>query len=317
MSWSSQQETTAASPYPAAQTRWIALSGAERAEVLNAAVAETSPRRSLLAPADAINALTVGALNDDHAGDIPITGYLFDPADGELVVNPTSGLGSGHHRSVKPDVIAPGGRARFILPVAGNATDIEPAPQSVLGPGVRVAAAKGFEAFTMGTSPAAAMVSRSAARAEDTVVNLAGRQLRRSELAVATKAMVAHTARIPEQLLVHEQLRHAAHVYGALARHLADGCDPNEAAILFVGDIGENESRTLNFPLPDGLHVRGLKRVTATLAWLSPTNWRHRQYRRSALSRCWGWADADARAALLGWVVVPTVAAVMRLRDSR
>lgn len=57
----------------------------------------------------------------------------------------------------------------------------------------------------------------------------------------------------------------------------------NEAAILYIGDIGENESRTLAFPLPDGLQARGLKRVSATLAWLSPVNWRHRQYRRAAL----------------------------------
>lgn len=268
---------------PGGTDAMIALNGAERAKVLNDAVAETSPRRSLLAPADAINALTVGALNDDGAGQIPITGYQFDPADGEFVINPTSALGSGHHRSVKPDVVAPGGRSRFALPVVGSATEIHPAKQTALGPGVRVAAAKGGEAFAVGTSPAAAMVSRFAARAVDTVVRLAGRQLTRSELAVATKAMVAHTARIPEQLLVHDQLRHAAHGYGALARHLADGCEQNEAAILFVGNIGENESRTLYFPLPDGLEARGLKRVTATLAWLSPTNWRHRQYRRAAL----------------------------------
>src|SRR5699024_5661485 len=40
---------------------------------------------------------------------------------------------------------------------------------------------------------------------------------------------------------------------------------------------------TLAFPLPNGLQVRGVKRVTATLAWLSPVNWQHRQYRRAAL----------------------------------
>lgn len=261
----------------------VALTGVARAEAVTTAVAETSPRRSLLAPADAINALTVGALNDDGAGEVPVTGYQFDPADGTLIVNPTSGLGSGHHRSVKPDVVAPGGRSRFVLPVVGNATEIHPAKQSVLGPGIRVAAAKGGEAFTVGTSPAAALVSRAAARAVDTVLELAGRELTRSELAVATKAMVAHTARVPEDLLVHDGLRHSAHGYGTLARHLAEGCDPNEASILYVGDIGENESRTLAFPLPNGLQVRGVKRVTATLAWLSPVNWQHRQYRRAAL----------------------------------
>lgn len=36
--------------------------------------------------------------------------------------------------------------------------------------------------------------------------------------------------------------------------------------------------------MPDGLSVREAKRIDATLAWLSPVNWRHRQYRRAALS---------------------------------
>lgn len=261
----------------------LALSGADRAEAVNAAVAETNPRRSLLAPADAINALTVGALNEDGAGDVPVTGYQFDPSDGTLIVNPTSGLGAGHHRSVKPDLLAPGGRSRFMLPVLGNATEIQPAKQLARGPGIKVAAPKGGEAFTVGTSPAAALVSRAAARAVDAVLDLAGRPLTRAELAVATKAMVAHSARVPEDLLVHEDLRHSAHGYGTLPRHLADGCNSNEASILYVGNIGENESRTLAFPLPNGLQVRGVKRVTATLAWLSPINWKHRQYRRAVL----------------------------------
>jgi hypothetical protein len=260
-----------------------ALNGPDRAKAMVALIAEATPRRSLLAPADSINALTVGALNSDEAGDVPLAGYQFDPADGELIVHPASAMGTGHHRSVKPDVVAPGGRSRFMLPPSASATRLLPAQQRMRGPGIKVAAAAGGEAFVVGTSPAAAAVSRAAARAVDAVVDLAGRSLTHHELAVATKAMVAHSAQIPTELIVHETLQYESHGYGALARHLADGCDTNEAAILYIGDIGENESRTLYFPLPDGLQERGLKRVTATLAWMSPVNWRHRQYKRAAL----------------------------------
>jgi hypothetical protein len=200
-----------------------------------------------------------------------------------FIVSPTSALGSGHRRSIKPDVLAPGGRMRFRSSLGGDNSEIQRASQTALGPGIKVAAAQGGKAYMLGTSPAAAVVSRAAARAVDAVVDLAGRQLTRAELAAATKALVAHSARIPADLLVHQDLGHAAHGYGFLERHLADGCDSNEAAILYVDNIGENESRTLAFPLPDGLQVRGLKRVTATLAWMSPVNWRHRQYRRAAL----------------------------------
>lgn len=270
-------------PVPGGINALLALTGTERAEAANDGVAQTNPRRSLLAPADSINALCVGALNTDGAGDICIGGYEFDPADGELIVNPTSALGGGHRRSVKPDVVAPGGRSLFRKPPVGDATQAEPAGKTSMGPGIRVASVNGGEAFTVGTSPAAALISRDAARAVDTVIHLADRSLTRSELAVATKALVTHAAHVPEDLLVHEELRHSAHGYGVPVRHLSDGCASNEAAILYVGDIGENESRNLVFPLPDGLQVRGVKRISATLAWLSPVNWRHRQYRRAAL----------------------------------
>lgn len=90
-----------------------------------------------------------------------IGGYDFDPADGELIVNPTSALGGGHHhRSVKPDVVAPGGRSLFRKPIGGDATQARPAQQTALGPGIKVAAVKGGEAFPVGTSPAAALISR-------------------------------------------------------------------------------------------------------------------------------------------------------------
>ncbi len=271
-------------PVPSGTASLTSLAGPDRADAVNSVVAQSTPRRSLLAPADSVNALTVGALNDDGAGSIPVGPYQFDPADGELIVNPTSAIGAGHRRSVKPDLLAPGGRARFSLPMTTGATVLGPAMQSALGPGIRVASSTGTsEVFTVGTSPAAAMVSRAASRAVDAVIDLAGRQLTRAELAVATKALVAHSARVPDALLAHEDLRPYAHCYGTPLRHLADGCEPHEASILFIGALGANEQRVLSFPLPDGLEVRGLKRVTATLAWLSPVNWRHRQYRCASL----------------------------------
>jgi hypothetical protein len=257
------------------------LAGAARASAVNDAVASTAPRRSLLAPADSINALTVGALNQD--GSALNLGYRVDPGDGHLIVSPISALGAGHRRSVKPDLVAPGGRTLFQTPVANSQMELTIAPHAA-GPGVRVAAADGSsEVFTTGTSPAAAVVSRAAARAVDVALDIAPRQLTRSELAVSAKALVAHSARVPDDLLTHTPLDPYVCGYGSIQRSLADGCDPNEAAVLFVGDLGANEQRTLALPIPSGLQQTGIKRLTATLAWMSPINWRHRQYRRAAL----------------------------------
>lgn len=261
------------------------LSGQDRADAVNAAVAETTPRRSLLAPADAINVLSVGALNADAAGDVPLIGYQWDPADGELIVSPISAVGAGHHRSIKPDLVAPGGRVRFQAPLAGSgATQLSLAPQVVHGPGVKVAAASGGEAFSVGTSPAAGLVSREASRAVDAISVLANRTLTRAEMAVAAKAFVAHGARVPEDLRAHAQLAPYAHGYGVVVDDLAAGCQPHEATVLYLGKLGANEQSVLRLPLPNGLQSRGVKRITATLAWLSPVNWQHRQYRRAALN---------------------------------
>lgn len=272
-------------PIPQGADAVAQLSGPTRADAVNTAVAETTPRRSLLAPADSINALTIGALNADAAGSVPLLGYVWDPADGELIVSPISAVGAGHHRSIKPDLVAPGGRVRFQEPVAGTgATQLNLAPQTVHGPGVRVAAPTGGEAFMLGTSPAAALVSREASRAVDVIASLANRALSRSELAVATKAFVAHAARVPDNLRANGQLAPYGHGYGVAANDLVGGCQPHEATVLFLGQLGANEQSVLRLPLPNGLQSRGVKRITATLAWLSPVNWQHRQYRRAALT---------------------------------
>lgn len=260
-----------------------ALTGSARADEVNRLVAETVPRRSLLAPAESINALTVGALNSDAAGDVQL-GYRLDPAPDDLIVSPLSALGSGHRRAVKPDLLAPGGRALFQRPMVTSQTQLHPAQQVANGPGIRVAASDASaDVFTVGTSPAAALVSRAAAKAVDVVIGLADRSLTRSEIAAATKALIAHSARVPEDLTVYEGLGPAVSGYGAVARDFSEGCEPHEATILFLGKLGANQKRTVAFPLPDGLQQRGVKRVTATLAWMSPVNWRHRQYRRAAL----------------------------------
>ena len=58
----------------------------------------------------------------------------------------------------------------------------------------------------------------------------------------------------------------------------------NEAVVLYLGQIGASEEQELLLPLPDGLSRKETKRISATLAWLSPVNWQHRQYRAAALS---------------------------------
>ncbi|RAF74697.1 hypothetical protein DN546_31930, partial [Burkholderia multivorans] len=82
-----------------------------RQAILDAQQREQNNRRPL-APAESVNALTVGALHDDASGADP-RGYALDPTDGLPSLSPISATGSGYRRSIKPDLVANGGRVIF------------------------------------------------------------------------------------------------------------------------------------------------------------------------------------------------------------
>lgn len=259
------------------------LDGEDRREAILASLHKDQANRRLLSPAESINALTVGALHEDASGVEP-RGYRFDPSDGLPSVSPVSALGGGYRRSTKPEVAAPGGRVHFTAPAF--ATDsLRAANATSTGPGIRVATSiTGQEAFTTGTSPAAALVTRRAAKVYEALDEITGGiTLTRHERAVAIKALLAHGARHPEGLRSDSLALRNAIGFGGIERDFSLGCATNEAVILYIGDLGAAEEQDLLLPLPNGLNVRETKRITATLAWLSPVNWRHRQYRKAAL----------------------------------
>ena len=257
----------------------VSLSGADRSSAIHTAQVQTWTDRRILSPAESINALTVGALHADASNTAPY-GYVFDPHDGRIDVSPISRLGGGHRRAIKPEVAAPGGRTMFVDPPL-NQTFVEAAPSSLHG--IRVATPTGGEGQIVGTSPAAALVSRQLARLVDLSVEVSGEDLDRHHRAVAAKAMLVHGARHPADVFGPDFPAAAAIGYGAISRDLADGCASNEATLLFVGDLRHRQQQDLDIPLPNGLSTRDIKRITATVAWLSPVNWRHRQYRRAQM----------------------------------
>ncbi|RAF07985.1 hypothetical protein DN545_34885, partial [Burkholderia multivorans] len=157
---------------------------------------------------------------------------------------------------------------------------------SSLGPGIRAATpAQNKKVFIAGTSPAAALVTRQADQIHDLIEQItAGRTITRRQRASAIKALLVHGTGFVHDLSTQPLAPEAALGNGSIQRDFADGCATNEAVVLFVGSIGAAQEQELLFPLPDGLNVREAKRIDATLAWLSPANWRHRQYPRAAMS---------------------------------
>lgn len=83
----------------------------QRERALLVALGQDHRHRRLLCPAETINGITVGASHEDAAG------QWTPAADDEVMLiatrglpTPLSGLGRGYRRSVKPDLLAPGGR---------------------------------------------------------------------------------------------------------------------------------------------------------------------------------------------------------------
>ena len=269
---------------PSSSQRVAGLKGEQRRQAVLEAQAREQNNRRPLAPAESINALSVGAFHDDASGVGP-RGYALDPTDGLTSLSPISATGSGYRRSIKPDLVANGGRVIFRDPPVPE-DYISFSSLSAAGPGIRVATpTQNGEAFIAGTSPAAALVTRQASRVHDLVESITpGRTLSRRQRASAIKALLVHGAAFPADLSTHPLTQESALGNGVLGRDYAEGCASNEAVVLFVGSIGAAEEQELLFPLPDGLGIREAKRIDATLAYLSPVNWRHRQYRRAAIS---------------------------------
>jgi len=121
--------------------------------------------RKIIAPAESINAITVGASDHDSL-DFQVPNERVLLADTSFHLSPTSRMGLGYKRSIKPEVLLPGGRVLF-RQVAGQSilTMIE----SFREPGIKVAAPSvngslSGTAYSRGTSNAAGKLSYLAAK---------------------------------------------------------------------------------------------------------------------------------------------------------
>lgn len=72
--------------------------------------------------------------------------------------------------------------------------------------------------------------------------------------------------------------------YGPANIERSIGCTEQRATLLGVGTLGADEALEFSAPLPPGLAGKvAWRRVTVTLAWLTPTHSSHHAYRRAKL----------------------------------
>lgn len=277
-------------------------------------------KRRLLAPAESINALTVGALHaqENEHGD---PRFLVDLLRGGELPSPSNPVASGFGRSVKPEILVAGGRLHLDRRVgqsdpAKTVFEVTNAPRQ---PGQQVAACDpsgnsiSFAARICGSSNAAALTTRRAAQMIERLRELqaepGGAGLTDDRFAVILKAMLVHGASwgafeefydrqivIPNEAAYKDKAgkRDWRKIKSECAQFLGYGpadfdrgtiCTDQRVVVLGSGELNAEKGHLYNIPLPPALNaVKVERRLTVTLAWLTPINPRHRAYRVAHLS---------------------------------
>lgn len=259
--------------------------------------------RGLFSPGESANALTVGAAPDDAASP-EASDPRRDPITTSTLAAPYSALGRGVRRSVKPDVVHAGGRLRYQIGDDGAQRPVlAPTRSAVQPPGVLVAAAGGptrpRTRCEAGTSHAAALTTRFAARLHDVVESMPDRPewLDTDVWTVLLKALVVHATRWGRARDVvaralrdvdgrsHQQFAETLIGYGRVDPDELLVGDPNRVVLLGGGHLRTGQAAQHQVPLPPSLSaVRGRRRVTTTLAWFTPCTSRNQRYRGATLS---------------------------------
>ncbi len=280
---------------------------AREAAILRA-LAEQQAVRTLLSPAESLNAVTVGAWHEDGAP--PMNGVaVFSPFAERPGPNISSALGLGHRKVVKPDIFMPGGRE--LVRVAANGAggvSLRLVPPGRLY-GLRCATPDGGgdltrEGFSSGTSAATALATRAAHRIFDALSDPDNGNLLEGVdpafYGVIVKAMLVHRAQWGSLGGLLDQTwqpqGQGSHVvrrdgiarllgYGRPAVHEAMECAANRATMIGFGEIPAGEQAALyRIPLPQSLErVREPRALTVSLAGFSPVNIRHQAYRQAKL----------------------------------
>ena len=264
--------------------------------------------RTLLAPSEALNALTVGAASVDLAA------ANWEPRPGEVAIQEeeeetaaiSTAHGLGPFRSIKPDLLATGGRHDFRALAAGGDLRLRIIRETGRT-GLFVASPRdgtGERERARGTSCAAALTTRSVLNAAAALTEedgpYEGQELSRRDLALLTRALAVNASRWPErahalyrtECLRLGQSRHlqakeeVARLYGhgLVDEELMREAPLYGTTLVGVGSVRKDGAAIFDLPLPPSLSGDAVHRAMyVTLAWFSPVEASRARYRLAAL----------------------------------
>ncbi|MDR3601495.1 MAG: S8 family peptidase [Desulfosporosinus sp.] len=255
----------------------------------------------LLAPAESVNALTVGAAFSDESSFTPLARQVLPCSAG--MVSPISALGRGLNNSIKPDIIFDGGRNTLSqhpldgtkLPWRGSLTR---APGIVSAAPFNIAGGSEKIMYSYGTSNAAALTSHESSRCYDTLVDVfdeAGESLPHDYAALLINAMLVHGAEWGElfekfNMALGNPPRATDYMYrffgyGKPNIEKAVECARNRITLMGYGELKDGQAHLFDLPLPfeEFSREKTLRRMTATMASFCPITPARQAYRSAQL----------------------------------
>ncbi|MDB5357977.1 MAG: hypothetical protein JWN24_4430 [Phycisphaerales bacterium] len=283
-----------------------ALAPEDAEAVFLKALAGDIRNRRLLAPAESLNSMTVGAIHADGSNATAL-GYRKNPYLHALPA-PYSALGFGYRHALKPEIWLPGGRQFYAVhSLSGNGAISLRGLDFLSEPGQCVAGPNGQPGekapicFTRGTSNATALGSHHAGVICEKLLLLRsethGEIIEDDYLALFVKALLAHGATWSEAYEVLKKTlkgtREETDFNRQVGRFLGFGVPDCErvlkntysrATMLGRGTLKDGKAQKFTIPLPPSLSGKKVwQRLAVTLAWFSPINAQHRNYRAACL----------------------------------
>jgi hypothetical protein len=281
------------------------LTPVDREKVVIEAIVRDTRHRRLLSPAETFNGITVGALHQDASTPL-VNANLIDPFSRTGLPSTISAHGPGFHRSIKPDIMLPGGR-QFLSEKLGtvHANSVlqtayysRPPGQCVATPGPSGEIDR--TSHTRGTSNAAALASRLTMRLYDVIGHLrteSGTVLTSEYDIVLLKALLVHGSDWGDAGLLYEGILRTPQNartldetvgrflgYGSVHEARAVVCTDQRVTVIGVGKLADGEGDEFILPLPPSLSaVTEKRRLTVTLAWMTPVSSTRQEYRIAQL----------------------------------